>query len=533
MRFRPALVPGLAAALAVVAWLADRALVGQAEVARAAAIAGIDEDARLAAQSVRASLARHEQAVTAGRPAAGVTVERLTAPPPRSVPPIGFTPYADRPRAELAELLASSRATPSGLPEAVVARLALGPAVPVSGAGGLPAVEERLLTGELPVRPEDLPYLAGRLGLASDARVPVLVARLRDAPDATELPNAPGFRRRRIGRGRIEGWTSAPERRLLRYEVTVGHVLEGAGLLERVAVAPAGAHGSAPALSRTIAVPDVDGLLVQVAPRLPDTVRLTALRSVLWLSAVAGVACLFGLRRALAREAHAIARERAFLAGVTHELRTPLTTIRVLGETLAEGRGEPRAYGTLVAQESERLGALVERVLTLTRVEQLKHFGNVDAAELLRSAVALVRPRAERRATHIECRVEQAPPICRWDGEAVRRALLNLLDNAVTHGREAGHVTASLAAGAGEVRLTVADDGPGIGRGDSRRIFGRFERGATDAPGTGLGLYLVEEVARAHGGRVDLVTSEGRGASFTLVLPERPPGSDADAQEAS
>jgi signal transduction histidine kinase len=355
------------------------------------------------------------------------------------------------------------------------------------------------------------------------------VARLRGAPDATQLPNAPGFRRRRIGGDRIEGWGTAPERRLLRYELAAALVVEGAGLLERVAVAPARADGSAqaPAASRTVVVPDVDGLLVQVAPRLPDTTRLTALRSVLWLSAAAGLAGLVGLGRALAREAHAVARERAFLAGVTHELRTPLTTIRVLGETLAEGRGEPREYGTLVAQESERLGALVERVLTLTRVEQAPRFGSVDPAELLRSAVALVGPRAERRAAHLECRVEQALPICRWDGEAVRRALLNLLDNAVSHGREGGHVTVSLAAAAGEVSLTVADDGPGIGHGDSRRIFGRFERGPTEAPGTGLGLYLVEEVARAHGGRVDLVTSEGRGATFTLVLPQQPPGSDA------
>src|SRR5574341_392062 len=190
MRLRPALVPGLAVALGVVAWLADRALVGQAVAAR--------------------------------RPVPGVTVERLTAAPPRSVPPVGFTPYADRPRAELAELLASTRSTPGGLP----------------------------------VRPEDLPYLASRLGLASDPRVPVLVARLRGAPDATELPTAPGFRRRQIGTDRIEGWTSAPERRLLRYELTVAQVLDGAGLLERVAVAPAGAD-SAPALSRTVGVPDV------------------------------------------------------------------------------------------------------------------------------------------------------------------------------------------------------------------------------------------------------------------------------------
>jgi signal transduction histidine kinase len=141
------------------------------------------------------------------------------------------------------------------------------------------------------------------------------------------------------------------------------------------------------------------------------------LRGVLWLSAIAGVAGLLALRRALAREARAVDRERAFLAGVTHELRTPLTAIRVLGETLAEGRGEPREYGTLVARESERLEALVERVLTLTRVEQLPRFGPVDPAELLRSAVTLVRPRAQRRTTRIECRVEPALPECRWDGE--------------------------------------------------------------------------------------------------------------------
>jgi signal transduction histidine kinase len=260
----------------------------------------------------------------------------------------------------------------------------------------------------------------------------------------------------------------------------------------------------------------------------PSTLRLAALRGVLWLSAVAGVAGLLALRRALAREARAVDRERAFLAGVTHELRTPLTTIRVLGETLAEGRGEPREYGSLVARESERLEALVERVLTLTRVEQLPRFGLVDPGELLRSAVALVTPRAERRDTRIESRAEPALPECRWDGEAVRRALLNLLDNAVTHGREGGQVQVAAATSGDNVTLSVADDGPGIGRSDRRRIFGRFERGRTEAPGTGLGLYLVEEVARAHGGRVDLVTAEGRGSTFTLVLPARPPGSEGE-----
>jgi two-component system phosphate regulon sensor histidine kinase PhoR len=529
MRLPPALVPGLALALAVVAVLADRALVGQADTARAAAVARIDEDARLAALSVRASLAQLEQTVAAGHAAPGVTSERLSIPPPRSVSPRGFVPYGGRPRAELADLLASTRATPNGLPEAVVARLALGPAVPVSGALGSPAVEDRLLAGELPVRPEDLSFLASRLGVLSDPRVPALEARLRRAPDAADLPPAPGFRRGLAGPDRIEGWTRS-DRWRLRYELPVATLLEGAGVNERAAVSPAGgaAGGKAPSLSRTVPVPDLDGVFLRVAPRLPGTLRLTALRGVLWLSAVAGFAGLLALRRALAREARAIDRERAFLAGVTHELRTPLTAIRVLGETLAEGRGEPREYGTLVARESERLEALVERVLTLTRVEQRPRFGPVDPAELVRSAVTLVRPRAQRRTTRIECRVEPALPECRWDGEAVRRALLNLLDNAVTHGREGGRVEVSAASDGDEVRLSVEDDGPGIGRTERRRIFGRFERGRTEAPGTGLGLYLVEEVARAHGGRVDLVTAEGRGSTFTLVLPSRPPGSEGE-----
>lgn len=529
MRFRPALVPGLAVALAAFAWLADRALVGEAEAARAAAIARLDEDAALAAQSARAGLASVEQAVTAGRPTDGVAIERLTAPPPRSVPPRGFTPYGDRSRAVLAELLESTRPTPNGLPEAVVARLALGPASPVSGGSGLSAVEERLVAGELPVRPEDLPYLARRLGLGSDVRVAALAARLREAPEPGDLPTSPGFWRRRVGADRVEGWARTPDGRLLRYELAVARVLEASGLEGRVAVATELAV-PAPAFSRSVAVSDVEGLELQVAPRLPDALRLSGLRAVLWLSAVAGGAGLVGLRRALAREARAVNRERAFLAGVTHELRTPLTTIRVLGETLAGGRGEPREYGTLVAQESERLEALVERVLTLARVEQVPRFACVDPAELLRSAVALVRPRAERRATRIECRVDEAPPACLWDGDAVRRALLNLLDNAVTHGRERGRVVASVVAGADDVTLEVADDGPGIGRAERRRVFGRFERGKTEGPGTGLGLYLVEEVARAHGGRVELVTGDGRGASFALVLPQRPPGSEAPVE---
>ncbi len=530
MRLPRTLVPGLVLALAVVAGFADRALLAQGEAARAAALARIGEDARQAARATRAALAPVEQALAAGRPTAGVEFERMRVPPARRPAPFGSPPYSSRPRAELAGLLLSTAPTPNGLPEAVVARLALGPAAPLSGVAAAPLVEERLLDGELPVDPDDLPYLAERLGKGADPRLPRLVVRLRSAPDAARLAVAPSFARRLDQAGRVEGWSRTADGWLLHYSVPAGE------LLRRAAVTAVAGPIRSPRAeangTQTVPVPDVEGFSLRVEPRVQGALRLVALRVVLWLSAAAGVAGLVVLRRALGREEKALARERAFLSGVTHELRTPLTTIRVLGETLADGRGHPREYGNLVAEESQRLEALVERVLTLARVEHRPRFGVVDPAELVPSAVALVRPRAERRRARVTYELDEELPRCTWDGDAVRRALVNLLDNAVAHGREGGAVGVRASATSTEVRLSVTDDGPGISPSERRRIFGRFERGTSEAPGTGLGLYLVDEVARAHGGRVDLVTADGRGSTFTLVLPLNPPGSEEPRADA-
>jgi signal transduction histidine kinase len=101
--------------------------------------------------------------------------------------------------------------------------------------------------------------------------------------------------------------------------------------------------------------------------------------------------------------------------------------------------------------------------------------------------------------------------------------VLNRIDNAIKHGRPQGLVEAGATADEREVWLSVRDDGPGIARHDQRRLFGRFQRGPTEAPGAGLGLYLVDQVARAHGGRVDLLAGQPHGCTFTLVLPRRPP----------
>ena len=502
----------LAAALAAFGLLADRALVREATASAELSLARGEQDARTAALSVRGALGQIEQALLAGRPWSGVRQQTLVLPPESST---SDRSYRGRSPSELVALLLSTEVTGWGLPEAVVAAVALGSPKTRSD------VRERLLAGQLPVRAEDLAELAAVLGAENDPRVPDLERRLREAPDLHDLPQAPAFRRAvRQDGAAVEGWTRRG-RTALRYEIGVEALFAAAGVAERASIAtpsPSPSAGWARA-----AVPDIPSLMLALRPEAAPRGRLLAARGLLWLAVAAGLGALLLVHRALAREARAISREKMFVAGVTHELRTPVAAIRVFGEALAEGLGDSREYGALLAEESERLEALVERVLAATRMDVAPRFEKVQPAELLISAVRLMRPRAERRGVALTIGSAGDLGEARWDADAVRRALLSLIDNAIKHGRANGHVEVRAEAEGPCLRLSVRDDGPGIARRDHRRLFGRFERGATETAGAGLGLYLVDQVARAHAGRADL-EQEGRGCVFTLLLPRVPPG---------
>jgi len=514
-RATPVISALLLGSLAVFGIVADQALRSQVAGARASVASRVVEDSRLTALSVRATLAQIEQAVAAGQ-GGDVAVERLALSPENSAFPGPAVPYGRLSRSGLAALLTSTNSTASGLSEAVVARIALGESAPVLNPDGSPPdVTERLLSGRLPVRPEDLPVLARALGSGDDPRIPTLQKRLREAPDMRSLPTLPGFDRKLTAAGQVEGWSRSGTE-WIHYALPADALLRRAGVADRARLASA--SDSSP-----VAVPDVEGLRLRVATTVPGELRLQALRGLLWAAVLCCAGGLIAVRRAVARESQATARERGFLASVTHELRTPLSAIRLFGETLAEGRGDAREYGALVAQESQRLEGLVERVLAVTRVGEALSLSRVQPEEIVRSAAALVAQRAERRRITLECQASAPLPEALWDAEAVRRALLNLLDNALRHGREGGRVEVRAGRDGEQVSLSVSDDGPGIRRRDQVRIFGRFERGDADTAGTGLGLHLVEQVARAHGGRVDLVTEEGRGSTFSLVLPLAPP----------
>jgi signal transduction histidine kinase len=236
---------------------------------------------------------------------------------------------------------------------------------------------------------------------------------------------------------------------------------------------------------------------------------------------------------ALLRVALALSERRAtFVSAVTHELRTPLTTFRMYTEMLESDMVEPdkRArYLATMRRESERLGQLVENVLSYARIES-------DRARVQREGmsvaevVARVEDRLRDRAAAAGLRLELALPddvACarvEVDPAATEQILFNLVDNAAKYAPSSDEPRIALRgelAGA-RVRLHVRDFGPGVPREERAGIFAPFAKGtahqAGTQPGVGLGLALARRLARAMGGELALGESD-RGADFVLELP--------------
>ncbi len=224
-------------------------------------------------------------------------------------------------------------------------------------------------------------------------------------------------------------------------------------------------------------------------------------------------------------------KELAFVAGVSHELRTPLTVIRTAASNLERGLIEPERvpeYGELIEREASRMGSLVERVLRFSTegASTGASMAPVDVEALLGEAVRGCRPWHDRKQFEIVIEVDADVPELIGDEAALTSAVQNLIDNAIKYGPDGQTVRVTAAAERGgaaqELIIAVADEGPGVPGAERARIFEPFERGravrGSSTPGSGLGLGVVAEIARAHGGRVDL-TGNGRGATFSLRLP--------------
>ena len=227
-----------------------------------------------------------------------------------------------------------------------------------------------------------------------------------------------------------------------------------------------------------------------------------------------------------------------FMSSVTHELRTPLTSIRALAELMLDDPGMPaeqrQQFIGIVVTETERLSRLVNQVLDLAKIEADSAEWNdvvVDMRVLVLQAVETTRELFRERGCVIELALPDADappaPLVRADPDKLQQVMLNLLSNAAKFVPQgAGHVQVRLQAAAGEVTVSVTDNGPGISAAEQRAAFDKFRQVGDPRErrqGTGLGLPISRKIMEHYGGRIGVRSTPGQGATFHFTLPLAPP----------
>lgn len=336
-------------------------------------------------------------------------------------------------------------------------------------------------------------------------------------------------------------------------------------LAERAADSSAQPGTAEPILKAAIHLTDPGALYARQRQRTWWFVAL-----VLVAAATAGVG-LFSAHRAFQRQLRLNELKSNFVSSVSHELRAPIASVRLLAESLDRGTVTDEArrseYFQLMGQECRRLSALIENVLDFSRIDQGRkqyEFESTDLPALVSQTVRLMEPYAAER--HVSLKLVLPPRFNlqpALDARAIQQALVNLIDNAVKHSPPGKTVAVSLepsaepaapanapdrqpptanrqptppspASGIGYrpsaigycpsvIRLAITDEGPGIPPDDHTRIFEPFYRRGSElrreTPGIGIGLSIVQHVVTAHGGRVWVESTVGRGSRFVVELP--------------
>ena len=220
-----------------------------------------------------------------------------------------------------------------------------------------------------------------------------------------------------------------------------------------------------------------------------------------------------------------------FVANVSHEIKTPLTAIKGFVETLQQGTVEDKAeqerFLGIVLKHVNRLGAILEDLLALSRMEQENGTEEVRLSigrikEVIQTAIQVCQPKAAVR--DITITVDAAEDIsANLDATLLEQAFVNLIDNAVKYSDDGSQVRITAAQKKREVTVEFADQGSGIPNKHLPRLFERFYRvdkaRSRKLGGTGLGLAIVKHIVQAHGGHITVESSLGQGSTFTVHLP--------------
>ncbi|GHH41144.1 sensor histidine kinase [Lentzea cavernae] len=233
------------------------------------------------------------------------------------------------------------------------------------------------------------------------------------------------------------------------------------------------------------------------------------------------VAGLIGLtvgRRTVAPWAEALARQRRFVTDASHELRTPIARAHLRAQLLAAGLpADQRTDLDALAKSIRGLADVVDDLLASAQLHG-RPSQPVDLADVAEAAVVGETERAAERRITVSLEHPGHPVVVLGIETGLRRAVDELLANAVRHTPEGGRISVSVRASSGQVELVVADTGPGFEPGEAERLFERLHRSGREGR-FGLGLALVREIVSGHGGTVEAVGTPGVGARFTMRLP--------------
>ena len=219
-------------------------------------------------------------------------------------------------------------------------------------------------------------------------------------------------------------------------------------------------------------------------------------------------------------------REKEFSDDASHELRTPLAVIRAECEyalSVSDDKNEVEGALNAIAKETDRMTRLVSALLEISRSDK----GTIrirkrdfSISDLLSSIAEEMREIAEDKGLSFSSSIEDGI-IVHADDDMITRAVINLIDNAISYSKENGKIEISLKTDGPDAVIAVRDDGIGISADDQRRIFDRFFQVDKSRKGSssGLGLAMVKEIARLNGAKVEVESSLGSGSLFTFSLP--------------
>lgn len=216
--------------------------------------------------------------------------------------------------------------------------------------------------------------------------------------------------------------------------------------------------------------------------------------------------------------------QRRFVQDASHELRNPLAVARTnLELALSDPHASAddiRASAEVAMRSTERMAGLVDDLLVQARSGMPNVTrSDVDLVGLAGDVVEEFTVSAKKRGLALQLVAPMAPLVVKGDGPALRRALSNLVANAVRLAPSDTLISVSVARGDHCAVVSVVDEGPGISKADQGNVFKRFWQGDSSSGGTGLGLSIVSQIVERHGGTVAVQSSLGAGSTFTMKLP--------------